>query len=56
MRWAVEAVRHVYYATLPGLVAPELSPLLVLVPVVAVSFLGFIVVGTALFVRSERNR
>ena len=56
MRWAVEAVRHVYYATQPGLVAPALSPLSLVVPIIAVSFVAFIVVGTALFVRSERNR
>jgi ABC-2 type transport system permease protein len=56
MRWAVEAVRHTYYATQPGLMAPELSPLSLVVAVIAVSFTGFIVVGTALFVRSERNR
>ena len=47
MRWAVEAVRHVYYATQPGLVAPELSPAPVVAAVIAVSFVGFIAVGTA---------
>jgi ABC-2 type transport system permease protein len=56
MRWAVEAVRHVYYATQPGLVPPELSPAPVVAAVIAVSFVGFIAVGTALFVRAERNR
>ena len=56
MRWAVEAVRHVYYATQPGLVPPELTPVPVVVAVIAVSFVGFIAVGTALFVRAERNR
>jgi ABC-2 type transport system permease protein len=56
MRWAVEAVRHVYYATQPGVIAPELSPLSAVVGVVVVSFVVFIAVGTALFVRSERNR
>ena len=56
MRWAVEAVRHVYYATQPSLVPPELSPAPVVVAVIAVSFVGFIAVGTALFVRAERNR
>ena len=56
MRWAVELVRHVYYATQPNIVAPELSPLPVVVAVVAVTFIAFVGVGTALFVRSERNR
>jgi ABC-2 type transport system permease protein len=56
MRWAVEAVRHVYYATQPGLVAPELSPPTLVAGVIAGSFLAFIAAGTALFVRSERNR
>ncbi len=56
MRWAVELVRNVYYATQSGSGAPELSPLSVFVPVLVLSFLGFIVVGTALFVRAERNR
>ena len=56
MRWAVEAVRHVYYGTQSGLVTPELSPIPLVVAVIAGSFLAFIVAGTALFVRSERNR
>ena len=56
MRWAVEAVRHVYYGTQPGLEAPALSPAPVVATVIAVSFIGFIVAGTALFVRAERNR
>ena len=56
MRWAVEAVRHVYYATQPGLVAPELTPAPLVAAIIGVSFVGFIAVGTALFVRAERNR
>jgi len=56
MRWAVEAVRHVYYATQPGVTPPELSPATVVVSVIGISFVGFIAVGTALFVRAERNR
>jgi ABC-2 type transport system permease protein len=56
MRWAVEAVRHVYYATQPGVVAPSLTPTPIVVAILAASFLGFVIVGTALFVRAERNR
>jgi ABC-2 type transport system permease protein len=56
MRWAVEAVRNVYYATQPGAVPPELSPATLVASVIAISFVGFIAVGTALFVRAERNR
>jgi hypothetical protein len=56
MRWAVEAVRNVYYAFESGARAPDLSPVSLVVAVIAVSFVAFIVVGTALFVRSKRNR
>jgi hypothetical protein len=56
MRWAVEAVRNVYYTFESGLGAPGLSPASVVVAVIAASFGAFIVVGTALFVRAERNR
>ena len=42
MRWAVEAVRHVYYALQPGLVAPDLSPPTLVIPVIALSFAAFI--------------
>jgi ABC-2 type transport system permease protein len=56
MRWALEAVRHVYYATVPDQIAPVLTPADIVVGVIAVSFVFFIVVGTALFVRAERNR
>jgi ABC-2 type transport system permease protein len=56
MRWAVELVRNTYYATQVGSGVPDVSPLSIVVPVLALSFLGFIVVGTALFVRAERNR
>ena len=56
MRWAVEAVRNVYYALQPAVGAPPVSPPSIVVPVLGLSFLAFIVVGTALFVRAERNR
>jgi ABC-2 type transport system permease protein len=56
MRWAVEAVRLVYYGTQPEMVAPELSPVPVVATIILASFVAFIVVGTGLFVRAERNR
>jgi ABC-type polysaccharide/polyol phosphate export permease len=56
MRWAVELVRHAYYATQPTVIGPELTPLPVVLGVLGLSFAGFIAVGTALFVRAERNR
>jgi ABC-2 type transport system permease protein len=56
MRWAVELVRNAYYTVEPSAGVPELSPLSLAVPVLALSFLAFIVLGTALFVRAERNR
>ena len=56
MRYAVEISRNVYYGLQPGLPAPEIWPLEVNAAVIAVSFLVFIAVGTALFVRAERNR
>jgi ABC-2 type transport system permease protein len=56
MRWAVELVRGSYYAFQPGAGVPPLSPTSIVVPVLAATFLAFIVLGTALFVRAERNR
>jgi ABC-2 type transport system permease protein len=56
MRYAVEFVRNVYYGTQPGIVAPEIAPTPVNLAVIGASFLAFIVIGTALFVRAERNR
>jgi ABC-2 type transport system permease protein len=56
MRYAVELVRNVYYITQPNVVAPEMTPAAVNLGIIGVSFLAFIAVGTALFVRAERNR
>ena len=56
MRYAVELSRNVYYGLQPGVPAPDISPLEVNAAVIAVSFLVFIAIGTALFVRAERNR
>lgn len=56
MRYAVEATRNVFYGTQPAVAAPAISPLLLNLAVMGGTFLAFIVVGTVLFVRAERNR
>jgi ABC-2 type transport system permease protein len=56
MRYAVELLRNVYYAAQPTGSPPEMAPAAVNGGVIAVSFVVFFAVGTALFVRSERNR
>jgi ABC-2 type transport system permease protein len=56
MRYAVEFTRNVIYGLQPGIPAPQMTPLPVNAAVIAVSFVGFLVVGTFLFVRAERNR
>jgi ABC-type polysaccharide/polyol phosphate export permease len=56
MRYAVEFIRNVYYGTQPSLVAPEMAPGPINVAIIGGSFFVFIVLGTALFVRAERNR
>jgi ABC-2 type transport system permease protein len=56
LRYAVEVIRNTYYGLQPEVTAPTLTPLPVNLAVIAVSFLGFILVGTFLFVRKEHNR
>ncbi|MEA2518053.1 MAG: type transport system permease protein [Chloroflexota bacterium] len=56
MRYAVELTRNVVYGLQPGVPAPEITPLPVNLAVIGASFLAFLVAGTFLFVRSERNR
>lgn len=56
MRYAVELTRNVVYGLQPGVPAPAMTPLPINAAVMAISFVGFIAVGTALFVRAERNR
>jgi ABC-2 type transport system permease protein len=56
LRYAVELMRNVVYGLQPGVPAPEMTPLPINLAVIAVSFVGFLVAGTVLFVRSERNR
>ena len=56
LRYAVELMRNVVYGLQPGVAAPAMTPLAVNVAAIVVSFVAFLVIGTALFVRAERNR
>ena len=56
MRYAVEFVRNVYYGTQPGLVVPETASMPFNLAVIGATFAAFILAGTVLFVRAERNR
>ena len=56
MRYAVELTRNVVYGLQPGIPAPEMTPLPVNLAVIGVSFVAFLVAGTFLFTRAERNR
>ena len=56
MRYAVELTRNVVYGLQPGVPAPGMTPMPVNLAVIALSFVAFLVAGTFLFVRSERNR
>jgi ABC-2 type transport system permease protein len=56
MRYAVELTRNVFYGLQPGVTAPPMTPLPVNVLVIGASFLVFLVAGTILFTRAERNR
>jgi ABC-2 type transport system permease protein len=56
MRYAVELVRNVFYGLQPDVIAPVIAPPAVNLAVVAVMFVVFLVLGTAFFVRAERNR
>lgn len=53
MRWAVDLMRDVYYAGGPDVPIFDLPTNLA---VIAVEFVAFMVIGTAGFVRAERNR
>ncbi|MBE3561845.1 MAG: ABC transporter permease [Ktedonobacteraceae bacterium] len=56
MRYAVDLVRGIVYAGRPEYGQTVLLPPLVNLLVIAALFVVFLVVGTLLFVRSERNR
>ena len=56
LRWAVDFLRGVYYAGTPEYSKIVLADPLVNFAILAVEFTLFLVIGTALFVRRERNR
>ena len=56
MRYVVDLMRHVFYWGQPEYAAVTLDPIWLDAAVIAVTFLVFLVIGTALFVRNERNR
>ena len=56
MRYAVDLLRDVYYAVEPEPVTVALLSAPVNLAIIGAMFVGFIVVGTTLFVRAERNR
>jgi len=56
MRYAVELTRNVMYGLQPRVAAPDITALPVNLAVIAGSFVVFLVAGTILFVRAERNR
>ena len=56
MRYAVDLVRNVYYSFQPSDVPAEVSSAPANLAVIGAMAAVFVVVGTARFVRSERNR
>ena len=49
-------MRNVIYGLQPNVTAPAVTPLPINAAVIVGSFIVFVIAGTALFVRSERNR
>lgn len=56
MRYAVDLVRNAYYGFQPSVVPAEVSSAAANLAVIGALFAVFVVVGTARFVRAERNR
>lgn len=56
MRYAIDLVRDVYYGAVPDVVPVALSDAPSNLVIIGGMFVLFMVVGTTLFVRSERNR
>jgi ABC-2 type transport system permease protein len=56
MRYAIDLVRSVFYSGAADYAEVVLQPALVNMAIIAAAFAAFLVIGTFLFVRSERNR
>ena len=56
MRYAIDLLRDVYYGGLPDVQPVALLDLPTNLAIIGVAFVGLLLVGTTLFVRSERNR
>lgn len=56
MRYAVDLMRDIFYSAQPDYDLAVLAPTVVNVAIIAAEFALFLLVGTALFVRRERNR
>ena len=56
MRYAIDLLRDVYYGGLPDTVPVALLDAPANLAIIGGMFVLFMVVGTTLFVRSERNR
>jgi ABC-2 type transport system permease protein len=56
LRYAVELTRNLLYGLQPDVPAPDMTALPINVAVMTAMFAVFLVAGTVLFVRSERNR
>ena len=56
LRYAVDLLRGVYYAGTPEVAKVVLAPVALNLLVAGAMFAAFLVIGTALFVRGERNR
>jgi ABC-2 type transport system permease protein len=56
LRYAVELTRNVLYGLQPDVPAPDMTPAPVNAAVMGLLFVAFLLAGTILFVRSERNR
>jgi len=56
MRYAIDLIRDVYYGGVPDARPVALLELPANLAIIGALFVGFMLVGTTLFVRSERNR
>ena len=56
MRYAVDLLRGVFYTATPDYAAVVLARPMVNLTIITALFLAFLVTGTVLFVRNERNK